>query len=143
VAGQVIMIGQTGNDWSGATVMLTDTAQNDITNAAGQFSIAAVIPGIYTSITADAPNYLPAVCNAPIVTAPATNLTTVSLLSGDVNDDDIVDIVDASSVGVALGETGTGLATDINRDEVVDILDIILVSVNFGEGAQTWDCVAE
>ncbi len=121
-------------------VVITDTAQSDITDAAGQFSIAEVIPGTYTAIKADAPSYLPAVCTAPAVSAPTTTLASVTLLSGDINDDDLVDIADAAAVGSSLGEIGSGLATDINRDEVVDILDIILVSINYGEGAQTWNC---
>jgi hypothetical protein len=76
------------------------------------------------------------------VTAPETTLTTVTLKSGDVNDDDIVDIADATAVGLNLGTADPGLATNINRDSTVDILDIILVSVNFGEGIQTWNCLS-
>jgi hypothetical protein len=75
------------------------------------------------------------------VTAPETTLATVTLKSGDVNDDDIVDIGDATAVGLDLGATGPGLTTNINRDSAVDILDIILVSINFGQGIQTWNCL--
>jgi hypothetical protein len=65
-------------------------------------------------------------------------------VSGDIDGDDVVDITDATAVGVGFGSTGPDLMADINRDEVVDIFDLILVSVNFGEtGPQTWECLSE
>jgi hypothetical protein len=97
--------------------------------------------GTYTSLTADAPGYLPAICNSPTITAPLTTMASIALLSGDVNDNGIVNIEDATAVGVSFGATGSGLAEDINRDGEVDIFDIILVSVNFGQGSQTWVCL--
>ena len=122
---------------------IDDSGQSDTTEATGLFSIADVVAGAHTSITADAPSYLPAVCTAPTITAPETVLATVTLRSGDVNDDDFVDITDATAVGLSLGETSPGLSTNINRDGIVDVLDIILVSVNFGKGPQTWSCLGE
>ncbi len=142
VSGELVLLGRAGDDWSEATVVVDDTGQSDTTDTTGQFSIADVIPDTYTSITADAAGYLPAVCTAPDVTAPDTVLAAVTLKSGDVNDDDVVDITDATAVGLDLGSTEPGLATDINRDGGVDILDIILVSISFGEGVQSWDCLA-
>jgi hypothetical protein len=141
IPGQVILPGQAGDDWSGATVTVDDTGQSAVTNAAGNFTLPDVPTGQHSSITADAPGYLPAICTLPTITTPATPLTTVTLLSGDVNDDNLVDITDATGVGASFGDTGPGLSTDINRDEAVDILDIILITVNFGEtGPQAWAC---
>ena len=143
VQGQVSLMGQSSDDSSGAVVTIDDSSQNATTDAAGNFSIADVTTGPHTSITVDAPGYLPAVCTAPIISAPTTSLAAVILRSGDVNDDALVDISDAAAVGINIGVSGSGLATDINRDGVVDILDIILVSVNFGQGSQTWNCLSE
>jgi hypothetical protein len=68
-------------------------------------------------------------------------MANVSLLSGDVNDDGTINIIDGTTVGVGFGTTGPGLPEDINRDGEVDIFDIILVSVNFGQtGPQSWTC---
>ncbi len=141
--GQVTLPGQSGDNSTGATITIADSGQNGVTDAAGHFSITGVAVGAHTSITADAPGYLPAICATPVVSAPTTTLAAVSLRSGDVNDDNMVDITDAAAVGLKLGETGTGLSTDINRDNTVDILDIILVSINFGQGSQTWNCLGQ
>ncbi|MBN1995775.1 MAG: hypothetical protein JW953_24025 [Anaerolineae bacterium] len=143
LTGQVSLSGRANNNWSDAVVSVDDSGQSYTTGATGQFSIVDVTPGLHTSITADAPGYLPSVCTAPTITAPETILVTVALKSGDVNGDNIVDITDATAVGLSLGNTGPGLPTDINRDEIVDVLDIILVSINFGEGVQTWNCLSD
>lgn len=141
VSGQVILAGRTGNDWSGATVTLTDTLQSAVTNAGGAFTITNVVTGTHTAITADAPRYLSARCEGPVVTAPETALEPVTLLSGDLNDDDVIDITDATAVGTSFGDTGDDLAADVNGDGLVDIFDIILVSVNYEQiGPQVWTC---
>ncbi len=142
VSGQVILSGRANSDWSGATVQLDNSAVfSATTDTGGNFSILNVPEGPYTSVTADAPGYLPAVCNSPTITAPLTTLASIALLSGDVNDDGVVNILDGTAVGVAFGTTGSGLPEDVNRDGEVDIFDIILVSVNFGQGSQTWVCL--
>jgi hypothetical protein len=142
VSGQVILSGRVNSDWSGATAQLDNSAVlSATTDTGGNFSILDVPAGPYTTLTADAPGYLPAICNNPTIAAPLTTLASVALLSGDVNDDGVVNIVDGTAVGVRFGATGSGLAEDINRDGEVDIFDIILVSVNFGQGSQTWVCL--
>ncbi|MFN8453864.1 MAG: carboxypeptidase regulatory-like domain-containing protein [Anaerolineae bacterium] len=142
VSGQVILTGQANNNWAGAVVQLENGAVfSATTDASGNFSLTNVPAGTYTSVSADAPGYLPAVCNAPVVTAPLTTLANVTLLSGDINDDGVVNIVDGTTVGTSFGETGSDLPADLNRDGEVDIFDIILVSINFGQtGPQTWVC---
>jgi hypothetical protein len=111
------------------------------TDTGSNYSILNVPAGTYTTVTADAPGYLPAVCNSPAITAPLTTLANVALLSGDINDDGVVNILDGTAVGVNFGATGPDLAEDINQDGEVDIFDIILVSVNFGQaGPQAWIC---
>jgi hypothetical protein len=117
-----------------------DTAQSGLTDANGDFAIADVSTGEHSSITADATGFLPAVCTTPTVTAPETVLANVTLLNGDLNDDDTINIMDATTVGLAFGTTGPDLPADLNQDGAVDILDIIIVSVNFGQGTQVWTC---
>jgi hypothetical protein len=141
VSGQVVLPGRAGNDWSDAIVTIDDSGQTGTSGVDGNFSITAVVSGTHTSITADAAGYLSAVCANPTVTGPETTLLAVSLVSGDINGDEEVDIADATAIGVSFGASGPGLAADINRDEVVDIFDLILVSFNFGEvGPQSWVC---
>lgn len=141
VSGQIITTGRVNNDWSGASATIDDSKQSATTDVLGHFSLANVTTGAHTSITADAPGYLPAVCTAPIITAPETTLSNIALLSGDVNDDALVNITDATTIGVFFGNTGPDLSADINRDQQVDILDLILVTINFGQGPQVWSCL--
>jgi hypothetical protein len=141
VLSQVILTGRTDNNWSGVVVTVGDNGQSVTTDASGNFRLENVAAGSHTSITADAPGYLSAVCVTPIVAPPQTNLLSVTLLSGDVNDDDAVDITDATAVGTRLGASGSELPEDLNKDNTVDIFDIVLVSLNFGQtGPQPWIC---
>jgi hypothetical protein len=141
VFGQVILAGRAGNDWSGATVTVDDSGQSALSDTEGDYTILNVPAGPHTSISADAVGYLSASCANPTVTAPETGLLQVSLVSGDIDDDDVVDITDATSIGASFGETGPGLLADINQDEIIDIFDLILVSFNFGEeGPTSWVC---
>jgi hypothetical protein len=142
LSGQIILSGRSDDNWLGSFVVIDNDKQSYVTDKSGKFNIIDLTPGLLNSVTADAPGYLSAVCTAVTVTAPQTVLTPVTLLSGDITDDDMVDIVDATAVGASFGQTGPGLAADITLDEVVDIFDIVLVSVNFGEeGPQAWSCL--
>ena len=140
VSGQVVLAGRSGSNWSGATAKINSVEQTATTNANGNFEIANVPAGLHT-VSADAPGYLSAVCSEVNVTAPQIVLSPVSLLAGDINDDDVVDIVDATIVGTSFGQTGSDVPADITLDEIVDIFDIVLVSVNYGEkGPKNWNC---
>jgi hypothetical protein len=140
VSGQVILPGRAGSDWSGATVTLSG-ALSMSTFTTGSFSFTDVPEGTYPTVTADAPGFLPAVCDTLTVSGPEEFLNIIMLLSGDVNDDGAVDALDATSIGVSFGLTGPDLPADINRDGEVDVFDLILVSLNFGQtGPQVWDC---
>jgi hypothetical protein len=142
ISGQVVLAGRADNDWSGAEVTIENNEQVDITETTGQFKFLNIATGSVDSINVDASGYLPAVCTEVIVVAPETVLNGVTLISGDINDDNLVDITDASSVGAGFGQTGSNLPADITRDDVIDIFDIVLISVNFGEaGPQTWSCL--
>ncbi len=53
------------------------------------------------------------------------------LLSEDVNQDGIVDIIDLALVASNFGQTGD-ITTDVNDDGVVDVIDLALVAAAFG-----------
>ncbi len=61
-------------------------------------------------------------------------LTTVT---GDINNDGVVDIVDIVIVAIAFGSTpedpNWNPIADLNQDGVIDIVDIVLVAIHFGE----------
>ncbi|MFC1975175.1 hypothetical protein ACFLXQ_02105 [Chloroflexota bacterium] len=147
IIGQVSLPGREANDWSGATVAVEPQAQaqstgqmSATTDHTGNFALTADLPSDNATIRADAPGYLPAVCRAAL-TLPETTLTHTALLSGDINNDDWVDITDAVAIGLDFGATGPAVSSDINRSGNVDVLDVILLGINFGEGSQVWSCL--
>jgi hypothetical protein len=121
-------------------VSIEGTDHTATTDPEGLFALESVAAGIY-SIRAEAPGHLPATCQDAILSAPATTLHLVQLLSGDITGDGLVDIEDAAAIGVTFGQTGTDLPADLNADEQVNVMDLILLAVNFGEGPQSWDCI--
>ncbi|MCB0167915.1 MAG: hypothetical protein KDI79_27050 [Anaerolineae bacterium] len=141
IFGQVILPGRTNNNWANAVVSLSDGSSSGNTDASGNFSLTNVTVSVPASITADAPGYLPAACTITAISSVETGLASVSLLSGDINNDLEVDIGDATAIGASFGQTGTELAADINLDTVIDIFDLVLVVTNFGQtGPQEWIC---
>jgi hypothetical protein len=141
VFGQVVLAGRADNDSSGATVTIGDSGQNAVTDATGSYSLTNVAAGSYTSIIADAPGYISAVCASPTVAGAETGLLPVTLLAGDVDDNDMIDITDGAAIGASFGLVGSDLVADVTGDEMVDILDIVLVNLNFGQaGPREWVC---
>ncbi len=141
VLGQVFLAGRTANQWAGVEVKLGGAEARGLTDLAGDFSLDDITLGDYPDLVADAPGYLPAACASVAVADLETRLQPVTLLSGDINDDGVVDIADATAVGAKLGLTETETPADLNLDAVVDIFDIVLISYNFGkEGTQPWRC---
>jgi hypothetical protein len=125
---------------SSITVVVDDSGQSATADASGVFSITDVTTGGHTAITADAPGYLPGVCTAPDITAPETRLASVTLLSGDINDDNLVDIFDLTEAANSFGQSGSALPADVNGDGQVSIFDLALIAANFNQGVQTWNC---
>jgi hypothetical protein len=142
VSGQVTSQGRRTGDWGGATVSIEGTDHAATTDPDGLFELESVAAGVY-SIRADAPGHLPATCPDAILSAPTTALNLVQLLSGDITGDGLVDIEDATAIGVVFGQIGPDLPADLNADEQVNVMDLILLAVNFGEGPQTWDCTTD
>ena len=139
--GQVLLNAHAEDNWSGASVTVSGTTQSTITDVDGSFTLINIPTDTDLSIIANAPGYLSAVCTNPAVVAPETGLLAIALLSGDITDDDLVDVADATAVGLQFGQTGSDLSADINRDQIIDIFDLVLVSTNFGqEGPQEWIC---
>lgn len=136
LSGQVSLPGKT--EQSDAVVSLQGSDFSANTDSTGHFSMAEVDPGAYT-IEAAAPGYLKAVCSNKTVSAPATELAAVSLISGDLNGDDLIDITDATTIGVDFGNNN--LRSDLNDDGAINVLDLIMVANNFGlSGPSPWSC---
>lgn len=117
-----------------ATGMVTFT---QLTNAAGAVAFDQLKTGSY-QLKADASLYLPRCTDNIAVTSGQTaTLTATTLLGGDVNDDDVINIGDATRIGAEFGSADPG--ADINADEVVNVQDLAILGGNYEvSGCQPW-----
>lgn len=131
VGGSVTLIGQARRqgvtDHSNITIETASEAAQ--TGADGRFSVAGFNP--YT-LNLTSPGYLSLVVQG---TAPA-ELTTVdvgrlTLLAGDVTEDDRIDIFDLALLGSQYESNDP--QTDLNDDGRVDIFDLALAAANYGQ----------
>lgn len=136
VAGRVDLQGR-DND-SGAVATLPPgtvyPGGSDTTNTWGRFGFANVEDGSYL-ITIEMARYLDAAATIS-VTGENLTLNTVKLLGGDTNDDDTINISDATTIGSAFGtvpgDPYWNSSADINNDGIVNILDLVLMGGNYG-----------
>jgi hypothetical protein len=130
VTGQVALQGR--SDYGGSTV--TNAAgQQTQTQTDGSFSLAEG-----DNLTFNFPGYLSAQATLPggseatqngSDTPSMVSLGTITLLAGDVNADNVIDILDLASL--ATHYLSNDATTDLNGDGVVDILDLALAAQNY------------
>jgi hypothetical protein len=110
------------------SVVRTETVRTD---ASGVFTITDIEPGTYDAWVKH--SHTLAQC-ADGVQIAAGGLTTVdfgTLLEGDANDDNFIDIVDFSIWKSLFGTSDP--TADFNNDGIVDIVDFSMWKVNFGQ----------
>jgi hypothetical protein len=100
------------------------------------YTVEVSAPGYLTPrTTLDLRNHL---VNGGYLPASVTFLPVLSLLAGDLNGDNQVNIFDLAIVGSHYGQEGVSPA-DINGDGKVNIQDLALISGNFGlDNHYTW-----
>lgn len=133
VAGTVILERRTSN--AGSQVCLDSRCV--VTPEDGSYSFDNVTPGAYT-VTASHMSYLrswrPISVPIGLVTLPD-----VTLLGGDVNQDDHVELADAVLIGQAWNSTPAAPnwdeRADITDDDSVNVLDMVAVQFNWDETA--------
>lgn len=114
----------------------------------GMWMVVSTVDPAYTVtyyIEIDRALFLPIQQKAEELTqSPLTSLPTLLLLGGDGNDDDIIDIGDASCIGNAYGTStnmcsgGAGANSDVNEDGIVNIYDLTLMGGNFTKTFSPW-----
>ena len=127
---EVTAVGSDDTVWSGTT-------------AFDGFFWLDEVPGDTYTVTASRAGFLTATCtDVSHAEATLTELAEVTLLAGDLNGDDLIDITDAVAIGTALGEVTDEQVADLNADVQVDVLDLILMAVNYGQTADDnpWAC---
>ena len=137
IEGRVFL--QSRADHSGVEVRAGDLSTT--TRSDGSFRLE-VPPGTYR-VEAFAAGYLGAEALGVEVRAGETaSLPEITLVGGDVDGDEAIDVRDAALISEHFGELEAG-AWDINGDGIADVFDLVKVGIHFGElGPLSW-AVAE
>ncbi|HUW13659.1 MAG TPA: carboxypeptidase regulatory-like domain-containing protein, partial [Anaerolineae bacterium] len=129
IEGQVILERRAGN--AGAQVCLD--ARCIAAASTGDFSFEGVFPGTYT-VTASRASYLRSRRSVQVA-AGEQPLPPVTLLGGDVDQDDIIDDIDGNLIAQAWNTTPMDPEwderADITGDDIINILDIVAVHYNW------------
>ncbi len=113
-----------------AIEMSNGNSYTTTTTADGWYTFTEVAPNVY-DVSFSHPMYLTTVLEDCVVNAEeAAWLPDVTLLGGDLNDDEVIDISDLV-IGAANFNTNDPMS-DINGDGLVDIYDVVLIGKNFG-----------
>ena len=114
------------------TVGLYNAANSLVTsvtaNADGTFLLMAPA-GTYT-VSATASGFLSAQGPATLVGGSTTTLPVVSLLAGDIDNNNVIDQFDAMTIGMGYN-TSTPAAADLNNDGTINVLDLELLAQNY------------
>ena len=122
------------------TIKLFDASNTLIasvsTNPDGTFSLTA--PAGRYSVLATASGFLSAQGLFTITDGNTTTLPAIHLLAGDIDGNDIIDPLDALTIGMNYG-AATPAAADLNDDGVINFLDLELLAANYRRpGPITW-----
>ena len=115
-------------------------AATTMTAADGSFSLVIPIRGTYT-ISASYPGYLQAQKDSVYVVGTTVDIGPTTLVGGDVNADNCINILDIVSIIGKFGTTGLPRTApeDINDDGTIDILDLTVAAGNFTRcGPTAW-----
>jgi len=106
-------------------------------NPDGTFSLQAPA-GTYT-IFATASGFLSAQGSVTIASGGASTMPTISLLAGDIDNNNVIDQLDAMTIGMNYN-TATPAAADLNNDAVINVLDLELLARNYrATGPVAWE----
>jgi hypothetical protein len=142
--GVVHVQGRAADNQAGHLVTIAELTQSVTTDGNGYFLFTGIAQGHYT-VSAKENGFLRATCVNVDHHSDLTTLSNVTLLAGDINGDDTIDITDAAAIGMDFGLPAGGRAnpaTDLNLDGAVNILDLILMAGNYGatSAANPWVC---
>lgn len=140
IRGRVELQGRTAHGNTLVTSSLSATrTDRSYTELNGSFAITVSHGEGFYTLSASAAGYLTAIGDRPIklTVGSEIELEPVTLLGGDVNGDNRIDIRDLSYVAYHLDAPDA--QSDVNGDAQVDILDLTMIAGNFGTtGPTTW-----
>jgi len=127
------------SDASGIAVTLTlpdGTIAESITDSAGQFVFANLVPGAYR-VDTSAGGYLSSQAAFTLTDGQAFVLPSVMLVGGDTNQDNKIDLTDAALIAANFDSTSVVAGADLNHDGIVDIRDLTAIGAYFGQSGPT------
>jgi hypothetical protein len=115
--------------YNGATLVET---LSPVLAAGGTYTATCVTttPGTY-DIKFKASHWLRKKLAGVVLVAGSNALATPSLLNGDINGSNVIDVTDFGLLRTNFLKTGVGLAGDLNEDNVVDVTDFGILRTNF------------
>lgn len=128
VEGAAVLEGRTVHGGISVTLQGLTTLETD-TDDAGAYVFENVPAGIYTLILSHDGFLSVEVLDMTVEGCVTTQLCTYTLLAGDLNNDNVVDIADLALCAAYFGTTGPD--GDVNADGVVNIYDLVLIGKNF------------
>lgn len=120
------------------TVELIDSigTTTTTTDANGNFSFTAPA-GTYL-VRATAQSFLPAEGDPALFPGQTTTMQTISLISGDIDGNGVIDQFDAMTIGMNYNGSNVPVA-DLNNDGIINILDLEILALNYrANGALNW-----
>jgi hypothetical protein len=118
--------------YAGNTLVTSVTANPD-----GTFSLSAPA-GTYT-VAATASGFLSAQGSAVLNAGSTTTKPNVTLLAGDIDNNNVIDQFDALTIGINYNSASPA-AADLNNDGVINVLDLELLAQNYREtGPIVWE----
>jgi hypothetical protein len=114
----------------------TTLAASVTVNADGTFTLQ-VPAGTYT-VVATASGFLSAQGSVTLTSGGASTMPTISLLAGDIDNNNVIDQFDAMTLGMSYN-TAIPAAADLNNDGIINVLDLELLARNYrATGPVAW-----
>lgn len=114
-----------------------DVEVNSTTVDANGFFTFEVAPGTYL-IRATAEGFLPAEGDPPVFSGITTQMQDISLISGDIDGNGVIDQFDALTIGMNYNASNVPVA-DLNNDGIINVLDLEILAANYrANGSLNW-----
>jgi hypothetical protein len=112
-------------------------AASGTVNEDGLFGFTEPV-GTYT-LRATATGFLTAQASVTLTSGNVTEMPTISLLAGDIDNNNVIDQFDALTIGMSYN-MAVPTAADLNNDGVINVLDLELLARNYRKtGPVAWE----